>query len=329
MTQRIVLLGGGGMATACALVLSERDDVDITLWCRRPEGAAQIAKSRENQHLPHVRLPVAIHVTADPNCVTAADWIVAAIPTKYLRETITPFGGLVKKGVPVISVIKGLELGTFDRPSEIILEALGDRGIVVLSGPSHAEEIAQRKPATLVAASNDIELARRVQELFTTERFRVYANADVVGVEYAGAIKNVIAIAAGICEGLDCGDNAKAALLARGIAEMTRLGVSLGAEAATFAGLAGIGDLITTCISPHGRNRQVGLRLGRGETLDQITASMNNVAEGVNAARPIQAIARERGVETPIIDEVCAVLFEGKSAQAASDSLMQRPPRDE
>jgi glycerol-3-phosphate dehydrogenase (NAD(P)+) len=329
MTQRIVLLGGGGMATACALVLAENPDHEVVLWCRRTDAACEIAKSRINPHLPGGRLPDSVEVTADPACVANADWIVVAVPTKYLRETITPLGKYVGKDIPVVSVVKGLELGTLERPSEIILEALGERGIVVLSGPSHAEEIAQRKPATLVAASQDIRLARQVQELFTTDRFRVYANADIVGVEYAGAIKNVIAIAAGICEGLDCGDNAKAALLARGIAEMTRLGVSLGAEAATFAGLAGIGDLITTCISPHGRNRQVGLRLGQGETLDAIQSSMTNVAEGVNAARPIQAIARSRGVETPIIDEVCEVLFEGKTAIEATRSLMQRPMKDE
>lgn len=329
MPQRIVLLGGGGMATACALVLAEHSGVDITLWCRRHEAAEQIAKSRQNPHLPGASLPASISVTADPNCVTDADWIIVAIPTKYLRETITPLRSLIPAGVPVVSVVKGLELDTLCRPSDIILDTFGDRGLVVLSGPSHAEEIAERKPATLVAASRDIELARRVQHLFTTDRFRVYANADIVGVEYAGAIKNVIAIAAGICEGLDCGDNAKAALIARGIAEMTRLGVSLGAEAATFAGLAGLGDLITTCISPHGRNRQVGLRLGRGESLDAIIASMSNVAEGVNAALPIQSIARKQGVETPIIDEVCAVLFCGKTAAAAADSLMQRPPKDE
>ncbi len=329
MSQRIVLLGGGGMATACALVLAEHPDVEITLWCRRREAAEQIAKTHVNPHLPGALLPASITVTSDAVCLKAADWIVVAVPTKYLRETITPLGKFVGQGVPVVSVVKGLELKTLSRPSEIILDAFGPRGIVVLSGPSHAEEIAQRKPATLVAASEDIRLARQVQELFTTDRFRVYANADIVGVEYAGAIKNVIAIAAGICEGLDCGDNAKAALLTRGVAEMTRLGVSLGAEAATFAGLAGIGDLITTCISPHGRNRQVGLRLGHGETLDSIVASMTNVAEGVNAARPIQTLAKSRGVETPIIDEVCAVLFEGKSAVDATSSLMQRPMKDE
>ncbi len=317
------------MATACALVLAERDDVEIALWSRRPAMAEQIAKSRENPHLPGVPLPDEIEVTADHDCVADATLVVVAIPTQYLRETLQPFGKLMGETTPVVSVVKGIELNTLARPSDIIRQTLGERGIVALSGPSHAEEIAQRKPATLVAASSDIQLARQVQDLFTTDRFRVYANSDLIGVELAGAIKNVMAIAAGICEGLDCGDNAKAALIARGIAEMTRLGVSMGAETTTFAGLAGLGDLITTCISPHGRNRQVGLRLGQGETLDSIVGSMNNVAEGVNAARPIQSLAKSRGVETPIINEVCAVLFEGKTPEAATDSLMQRPTKDE
>jgi glycerol-3-phosphate dehydrogenase (NAD(P)+) len=230
---------------------------------------------------------------------------------------------------PMISVIKGLENETFMRPSEIIAEVLGNRAIVALSGPSHAEEISRRLPATVVAASGDLSLARQVQRMFNTERFRVYTNLDLIGVELAAALKNVIAIAAGISDGLGYGDNAKSALMTRGLVEMTRFGVRFGAEAATFSGLAGIGDLITTCISPYGRNRSVGERLGKGESLPQILQTMEAVAEGVATARSVHEVAEQEGIDTPIISEVYRVLFEGKTPREATQSLMLRPLKGE
>jgi glycerol-3-phosphate dehydrogenase (NAD(P)+) len=215
------------------------------------------------------------------------------------------------------------------RPSEIICDALGQRPVVALSGPSHAEEVARRLPASVVAACPDLSLATRVQELFTTDRFRVYTNEDLLGVELAGALKNVLAIAAGVCDGQGFGDNAKSALVTRGLVELTRFGTALGAQASTFFGLAGLGDLVTTCFSRHSRNRHVGEYLGRGQSLERIVAEMDGVAEGVTATRSVHELALHRQIEMPITAEVYAVLFDGKSPAEATESLMQRPLRGE
>ena len=319
------------MATACAVLLAEHPGQSVKIWARNPEHARDIEEHRENRRLlAGIQLPDAVHVTADiEEAVQGTDTIVVAIPTEFLRESLTAVAPALKQNRPVISVVKGIENETFLRPSQIIEEVLGSRAIVALCGPSHAEEIGRRLPASVVAASGDIGLARRVQEMFTTDRFRVYTNPDLIGVELAGALKNIIAIAAGICDGLKYGDNAKSALMTRGIVEMMRFGTSLGAESATFWGLAGIGDLITTCISPYGRNRMVGERLGAGESLDSIRKSMDAVAEGVNTTRSVQNMAEQRDVEMPITWEVHQVLFDGKSPEQATESLMLRPPRDE
>lgn len=286
---------------------------------------------RENRRLlPGVPIPDSVQITADvAEAADGARFLVAAIPSKFLRAALTAIAGRLADDCPVISVIKGLELDTFLRPSEIIAEVLGPRAVVALGGPSHAEEIARRLPASVVAAGDDLALARDVQEMFTTDRFRVYTNPDITGVELAGALKNVIAIAAGICDGLDYGDNAKSALMTRGLVEITRFGCAFGAEPATFAGLAGMGDLITTCISPYGRNRMVGRRLGRGESLDAIVDSMSGVAEGVTTTKSVFGLAERKGIEMPITAEVHAVLFEGKSPVEATDSLMARPLKEE
>jgi glycerol-3-phosphate dehydrogenase (NAD(P)+) len=201
--------------------------------------------------------------------------------------------------------------------------------MVALGGPSHAEEISRRLPATVVAASGDVALAKTVQDMFTTDRFRVYTNTDIVGVELAGALKNVIAIAAGICDGLSYGDNAKSALVTRGLVEITRFGEALGAEPLTFSGLAGMGDLITTCISPYSRNREVGQRLGQGETLNDILNSMRGVAEGVTTTSSVYELAEKLAIDMPITKEVYRVLFNEKSPEEATDTLMLRPPRVE
>jgi len=230
---------------------------------------------------------------------------------------------------PVISVVKGIEYETFMRPSEIVADVLGSRAVVALSGPSHAEEIARRLPASVVAASGDLALAKQVQQMFNTDRFRVYTNPDIIGVELAAALKNVIGIAAGICDGLHYGDNAKSALLTRGLVEMTRFGMEFGAEESTFAGLAGIGDLITTCISRYGRNRKVGERLGQGETLSQILESMDSVAEGVNTTKAVYDLAEKKNLDLPITSEIYQVLYEAKSPEEATNALMTRPPKGE
>jgi glycerol-3-phosphate dehydrogenase (NAD(P)+) len=231
--------------------------------------------------------------------------------------------------VPVLSVVKGIEYGTFARPSRIIEESLGPRAVAVLSGPSHAEELARGLPASVVVSGRDRALNERIRDVLNQATFRVYTSEDALGVELAGALKNILGIAAGICDGLGFGDNAKAALLTRGLVEIARLGVHLGARFETFYGLAGVGDVVTTCYSPYGRNRGVGERIGRGETLDRILGDMVNVAEGVPTTRSVHRLSQEHGVGMPITAELYQVLFEGKSPRTAVTDLMERHPKVE
>jgi glycerol-3-phosphate dehydrogenase (NAD(P)+) len=325
--MKTAVLGAGAMGTLISLVLSKRPDRRVALWGHRTANVDDIAQSRENRRLlPGVPLPDSLLVTADiRKAVENAECIVAAIPSAFLRATLTDLAHHIPPSVPVVSVIKGIESSTFRRPSEIILETLGPRPIAVLSGPCHAEEAARGLPANLVAASSDAGWANRVRDEFSTDTFRVYTNRDIIGVELAGALKNVMAIAAGICDGLGYGDNAKSALITRGLVEMTRFVVDMKGDASTLMGLAGIGDLITTCISPHGRNRHVGQRLGQGETLQAITQSMSAVAEGVTTCGGVYAIAQSRGIDMPIASEVYEVLFNGKPAAQSARDLMLRP----
>lgn len=331
MGTKITILGSGAMGTACSILLAEHPDQEVAIWVRNAEHAAQMERDRENKRLlPGVKIPDRVQITSDIQAaLEGSEYLVAAIPTQYLRATLQSIRSHLNRNRPVISVIKGLENETFYRPSEIISEVLGSRAVVALSGPSHAEEIGRRLPATVVAASGDLGLARQVQRMFNTDRFRVYTNLDLIGVELAAALKNVIAIAAGISDGLGFGDNAKSALMTRGLVEMTRFGMHFGAEAATFTGLAGMGDLITTCISPFGRNRKVGERLGQGETLEHILKTMDAVAEGVSTAKSVFEIAEQEGIDMPITGEVYRVLFERKSPLAATQTLMLRPLRAE
>ncbi len=331
MTTKITVLGGGAMATACSILLAEHAGQTVSLWARNPDYANDFQNIRENRRLlPGVKIPDNVDVTSEiDRAVEGADYLVAAIPTKYLRTALEGIAPHLTDNRPIVSVIKGLENETFLRPSEIISDVLGHRAVVALGGPSHAEEIARRLPASLVAASGDLTLAKQVQKLFATDRFRVYTNLDIVGVELAGALKNVIAIAAGICDGLEYGDNAKSALMTRGIVEITRFGESCGAERETFSGLAGMGDLITTCFSPYGRNRMVGQRLGKGEKLDEILASMDAVAEGVTTTKSVFEYAQDKVIDMPITAEVHRVLFEDFSPQKATEALMVRPSKGE
>ena len=331
MTTKITVLGSGAMATACAILLAEHEGQLVTMWGRNAERSDQIQKSRENKRLlPGVPLSDQITVTADiERALIDTDYLVAAIPCQFLRSSLIEIKPYLKQNRPVISVIKGIENSTFMRPSEIVAEVLGNRAVVAVGGPSHAEEIARKMPATVVAASGDLGLARQVQRMFNTERFRVYTNLDLVGVELAAALKNVIAIAAGISDGLGFGDNAKSSLMTRGLVEMTRFGQRFGSDAHTFSGLAGIGDLITTCVSPFGRNRAVGVRLGKGETLGQILSSMHAVAEGIATSKSVYDIAEQEGIEMPITSEVYRVLYEDRSAVDATKALMLRPLRAE
>ncbi|QDT36387.1 NAD(P)H-dependent glycerol-3-phosphate dehydrogenase [Stratiformator vulcanicus] len=326
-TRRIAILGGGAMGTACATVLAENDEVRPVLWVREPELADAMQTSRRNErYLPDVPIPDVVEITSDRAAAVAdVAMLVAAVPSQFLSATMKPFAELVSPECPIVSVIKGIEIGTFRRPTEILLQVLGERPVASMCGPSHAEEVGLRLPASVVVAASDDQFAAQVQQDFTTDRFRVYTNPDLVGVEFAGALKNVIAIAAGISDGLGYGDNAKSALITRGLVEIGRFGQSLGADPETFAGLAGIGDLMTTCFSRHSRNRGFGERIGRGETLQQILDSTPKVAEGVPTTRSVHELAVSRGIDLPITREIAAMLFEGKSPLEATDALMNRP----
>ncbi len=328
--KRVAIVGAGGMGTALAAMLA-RSGSEVRLWARDAARAEALNATRENaRHLPGVALPEGVVATHDAErACRGADLLIAAVPSAYLRATLAALAGAVERATPVLSVVKGIESGTFARPSRIIEETLGSRSVAILSGPSHAEEIARGLPASVVVAGTDARLNVAARDALNSDRFRVYTNDDAVGVELAGALKNVLGLAAGVCEGLGFGDNAKAALLTRGLAEIVRFGLDQGAEASTFFGLAGVGDLLTTCYSGFGRNRRVGIRIGRGEPLELILREMVDVAEGVSTTRGVREQARLRGVEMPITEELHAVLFEGNAPRAAVSKLMDRLPREE
>lgn len=330
MTERVTILGDGGWGTALAIVLTDHG-ADVTLWGHDEKYCAEMQRSRKNpKFLPGVDLPDVIRVTGDlASAMSHADVVFSVVPTPFLRGILERVKAHYRPGTPIVSATKGISTDTLKRPTEILAEVLGEAPIVVVSGPSHAEEVARRMPTTVVAASGDLGLARRIQDLLATERFRVYTHDDIVGVELGGALKNVISIAAGIVDGLGFGDNTKAALLTRGIVEMSRLGEALGGQRVTFFGLSGIGDLITSTVSPHGRNRMVGYRIGRGERLEDILAGMLMVAEGVKTSIAVKKLALQRRAEMPICSEVYNVLFEGKDPAKAVRDLMTRQLKDE
>lgn len=331
MTRCVTILGDGAMATVCSILL-DHNGHSVTMWGAFPDAIERLRVNREQvKLLPGVRVPERVRLTSDEaEALRDAEMAVLAVPTQYLRSVCERLKPRVHPDVPIVSVAKGIEIASSMRPSQVIADVLGgSHPLCVLSGPNIAGEIARRLPASAVAASSDVALAERVQRMFSTPWFRVYTNADPVGVEIAAATKNVIALAAGMLDGLGAGSNAKAALVARGLVEITRLGVALGGRAETFSGLAGLGDLVTTCISPEGRNRGVGERLGRGEKIADILPSMPSVAEGVPTTRAVVALAKSRGIEMPIAEQVHAVLFEGKDVSLALGDLMSRELKPE
>jgi len=301
---KISLLGDGGWGTALARLLCGNGH-RVTLWGNFPEVTAGMRRNRENvKFLPGITLPEGLDLSNDLEAaVASADLLVFSTPVVYLRsvaERAAPFAK-ARSGLRVMSVAKGIERDTLLRGCEVLQRTFGIEDVGLLVGPSHAEEVAQGMPTTVVAAASDESFATLIQSAFMNDRFRVYTSTDTVGVEIGASVKNVIAIAAGICDGLSLGDNAKAALLTRGLAEIARLGRTLGARAETFAGLSGLGDLITTCTSPYGRNRRIGVEIGRGKTLDQALADMQPmVPEGVYTTRSVCALAEREGVEMPI-----------------------------
>jgi len=322
--KTIAVIGDGAWGTALGLVAAENGN-GVRVWGAFPEYVAEVEKSRENKKfLPGVKLPDTMEYTADfAEAVDGVDLVLNASPTQFVRGVFEKYAALMPE-VPVLSVSKGIEIGTLKRATEVIEEFLPGRPIAALMGPSHAEEVARRMPTAVTVGASDEKLAVLVQEIFNTMRFRVYRNVDRVGVEVGGALKNIIAVCAGILDGLKLGDNTKAALLTRGLVEMVKLGVVLGGSRETFYGLSGMGDLITTCYSPHGRNRAVGERLGKGETLKQILDTMEKVAEGVWTTKAVVPLAREQNIEMPIAEELHRVLFEDRAAMEAVDALMSR-----
>jgi glycerol-3-phosphate dehydrogenase (NAD(P)+) len=331
MPITFAVLGDGAWGTAMALHLAQNPQHRVRLWSAREANGRLLQERRENVRLlPGVRIPEAVELTLDAGRAAAgADLWVMAVPTVYMRATLSKVADQLRSGPPVLSLAKGIEEGTFLRPTEIITEVLGATRVAVLSGPSHSEETSRGLPTSVVVASADLEVAEWVQQRFSTDRFRVYTNLDLLGVELGGALKNVIGIAAGINDGLGLGDNAKAALLTRGLVEMTRFAVALGAMPQTFQGLAGLGDLITTCVSPHGRNRRLGERLARGERWADIRAGMAMVAEGAYTAHSVYDRAGRMGIDMPITAEVYQVLYEDKDPRVAVNDLMLRQPKRE
>jgi glycerol-3-phosphate dehydrogenase (NAD(P)+) len=307
---------------------------EVTLWSFRDQDAHTINMKRENpSFLPGVRIPESVVATSDlVSSARGAEMIVTAIPSQYVRGVMVQLKHLPFDRVTVVNVAKGVENGTLMTMSEMLhhtVPNLPTHNIATLSGPSHAEEVSKQIPTTVVAASTGLETAKVVQSTFMMPYFRVYVSTDLRGVELGGSLKNVIAIAAGIVDGANLGDNTKAALMTRGIAEITRVGVALGAHARTFAGLSGIGDLMVTCMSRHSRNRFVGVEIGKGRKLPDILSEMVMVAEGVETTKSARALARKAGVETPIVDEVYKMLFEGKNPHDACYDLMTRDPKGE
>lgn len=324
---RAAILGAGGFGTALAAMLARRG-IEVRLWARRRALADELAARRENPaYLPGVALPAQIGITADiAVAVAGAEAAVLAVPSQAMREALT---ALRAAGAPalLLSTAKGLELGSLLRMSEVAASLGLD--LVQLSGPSHAEEVGRGEPTALVAAHPATGPRLAAQALVAGPELRAYGSADRAGVELGGALKNVIALASGVSEGLGLGDNLRAALLTRGLAEMTRLGVALGAEPATFSGLAGLGDLLATAMSRHSRNRRAGIEVGKGRPLDEVLAATPMVVEGVPATRAALEIAARRGVEMPIAQSLGRILFEGAHPRDEMRALLDRAPKDE
>jgi glycerol-3-phosphate dehydrogenase (NAD(P)+) len=332
--QTTTILGDGAMATVCAQVLAADDKTAVTMWGRDAARLAEMSATHQNQrYLPGIPLnPKIAFEPDDAKAFRNADLIICAVPTQFIRPSLIRLAQHFPVNAPIVSVAKGIEIQSLKRPSEVILELAGDRRpVAAFSGPNIAAELIRKLPATaVIAAQPDQEpLALKLQELFTTPYLRVYRNDDLLGVELAGALKNVIAVAAGILDGMKAGNNAKAALLTRGLVEITRLATLLGAKPETFMGLAGLSDLITTCVSPEGRNRTFGERIGKGESANAVLNSIAGVVEGVPTTKSVIALARARKVEMPIAQGLHAVLFEGRNPKEQLADLMARESKQE
>jgi len=326
----IAVLGDGGWGTTLAILL-HRKGFPVTLWGAFPEYVSYMDKKRRNERfLPHVLIPKEIEITHDlKGAINGKQLIIFAIPSLYLRKVLKKIKWFYFYDTIFLSVIKGIEVGSLKRVSQVIHEELGDIKLAVLSGPTIAHEVVRGIPTVAVIASCDKNLRKYLQTVFMNERFRIYTNDDVIGVELGGSLKNIIAIACGISDGLGFGTNTKAALLSRGLAEISRLGYAMGARSSTFSGISGLGDLVTTCISPYSRNRYVGIQIGKGKSLRQIQAHMQMVAEGVPTTKSAYALSLEYKVDMPITREVYNVLYKNKSPLSALGDLMEREKKEE
>ena len=331
--MRVTVVGAGAWGTALAKHLAEKQ-LAVSLWAHEPEVVHSIAQQRENAlYLPGVRLPATLTATNGlSEALAQTDCVLFAVPSHVARPVLGRIGPLLPESVPFVSATKGIEEITFDLMTQVMQDTLPSHlrdSLMVLSGPSFASEVSQGKPTALCLAGRDHGLVKTIQALFITPSFRVYADDDLIGVQLGGALKNVMALAAGVVDGLELGHNARAALITRGLAEMIRLGVAMGADPRTFYGLSGVGDLILTCTGPLSRNHSVGVRLGKGERLEEILASMQAVAEGVRTAKAALGLAQRCGVDMPIVQEVNAVLFADKSCRRAVGDLMEREAKGE
>lgn len=327
-TVELAVLGAGSWGTALSMVLADNGHT-VRLWGQRKEQIAEINEKRTNEkYLPGIRLPEGIvGYSSLGNALHGMETVVLAVPTKAIRDVLRKVRACIQTPITIVSVSKGIEPDTHKRISEVIEEEMGPllKDVVILSGPSHAEEVSLRHPTTVTVSSKNMEAAERIQDLFMNPHyFRVYTNPDLIGVEIGGALKNIIALAAGITDGLGYGDNAKAALMTRGLAEIARLGCALGANPLTFSGLTGIGDLIVTCTSVHSRNWRAGNMLGKGKPLAEVLESMGMVVEGVRTTKAAYQLAKKLGVKMPITEVLYDVLFNGKDPKEGADSLMAR-----
>ena len=328
--MKIAVIGSGSWGTAVATMLASRGH-NVYLWSWIQEETDRLVRDRENKEfLPGIPFPETIVCTHDiALCTDGADLIITAAPSPATRTTAKNLSPHVKDGQKIINISKGLEEGSLLRLSEVYKEEIPQADISVMSGPSHAEEVSRALPTTNVVASPDSETAKSIQDIMMGDMFRVYTSTDVVGVELGGALKNVVALCAGISDGLGYGDNTKAALMTRGLAEIARLGIAMGAKQETFMGLSGLGDLIVTCTSMHSRNRRAGILLGKGKSLDETLKEVHMVVEGVNTAKAAYALSKKYNVEMPIVEEAYNVLFEGANAREGVLKLMTREKRNE
>ena len=331
--MEIAVVGAGSWGTALALVLAHKGN-QVSLWVRNNDLYKSMMLKRRNEHyLPHANLPPDIRPTLSlEEAVKGKKYIFLVVPSQAVRETVSRLKPHLAKSAILVNAAKGLEQDTSLRMSQVIEEELkGDNkyGVAVISGPNHAEEVSQNIPSATVVASKEPEVARKVQEILMTPYLRVYTNSDLIGVEMGGALKNIVALGSGIAEGLGMGDNTKAALLTRGLLEIIRLGKAMGAQGSTFTGLSGLGDLFVTSSSRHSRNLQVGIELGKGNSLRQIMSGMQMVAEGVNTTRVAYQLSEERGIEMPITWQIYEVLFDNKAPKDAASALMQRDKKGE